>query len=68
MKTTLHTMDFGTLNLVDLQQKIRAFHRRKAVIKEKTSGEKNVAMIGFQEKLKGLCHSCGKFGHKAADC
>ena len=54
-----------SLTLEDLKAKIRAFFKRKFK-NEKSDGE--LALAAFGTKFKGLCRSCGKQGHKAADC
>jgi len=64
LTTALHAIDFGTL--FDLQQKIRAFYKRK--LDNKGGNEKGLAMAGYHKKFKGRCRNCGKIGHKAADC
>jgi hypothetical protein len=66
LTTTLHAVDFSILNHIELQQKIRAYYKRK--VECKRSGEKGLAMAGYTKKFKGRCRECGKIGHKVADC
>ena len=53
-----------SLTLENLKAKIRVFFIRKFK-NEKSDGE--LALAAFGTKFKGLCRSCGKQGHKAAD-
>ena len=54
-----------SLTLKNLKAKIRVFFIRKFK-NEKSDGE--LALAAFGTKFNGLCRSCGKQGHKAADC
>ena len=54
-----------SLTLEYLKAKICAFFKRKFK-NEKSDGE--LALAAFGTKFKELCRSCGKRGHKAADC
>ena len=48
----------------ELMSRLRGFYRRK--FEDKKEGKDEVALaVGY---FKGICKSCGKRGHKAADC
>ena len=62
--TVVEGMDKITLS--EVKAKIRAFYKRKFKSEKAPTKEKELAL--FAGQFKGNCRSCGKQGHKAAEC
>ena len=55
----------GDFGLDDLMTRIRGFYKRKF---ENRATDKEEVALAAGQFFKGLCHRCGKYGHKAANC
>ena len=60
----------GELTLEDVRTKLRAKFERMSQGRGGSNPGKEVALMAgkFKKKFKGMCHLCGKQGHKRDDC